>query len=184
MNLKVSEKIWLEYHEKLRAFIRSRVGDDAASVDILQNVFLKMHGGLASLHDATKLRSWLYQIARNAIIDYFRARQPTLEIPEWLAQPEIDPGEKVTQELAKCLLPMIQRLPEKYREAVVLSELQGLTQQEVADAQGTSLSGAKSRVQRGRALLHSMLTECCRFEFDRSGRLADYHRRDENRDSC
>jgi RNA polymerase sigma-70 factor (ECF subfamily) len=172
-----SEQLWQEYHMKLQAFVRSRVADDAASDDILQNVFLKMHAGLSSLKDETKLKSWLYQIARNAIIDHFRDKKPNIDIPEWLSQPETDPAEKVTLELSECLQPMIQRLPEKYREAVILSELQGLTQKEVANAQGTSISGAKSRVQRGRALLKTMLDECCRFEFDHNGRLCDYERK-------
>ncbi len=79
---------------------------------------------------------------------------------------------------------MIQRLPETYREAVILSEIKGLTQKEVAQMQGTSLSGAKSRVQRGRALLKEMLADCCRLEFDHKGRLCDYERKDKACDAC
>ena len=182
--MNTSEKIWQEYHSRLRAFIKSRIIDDTATDDILQNVFLKMHTGLDSLKDETKLKSWLYQIARNAIIDYFRSQKPTVDIPEWFPQPENDPSEKVTQELSECLQPMIQLLSENYREAVILSELRGLTQKEVAKVQGTSLSGAKSRVQRGRALLKNMLAECCRLEFDHSGRLCDYERKDGSCDAC
>jgi RNA polymerase sigma-70 factor, ECF subfamily len=175
--MNMSEKVWQEYHSKLRAFIRSRIIDDTATDDILQNVFLKMHIGLASLKDNTKLQSWLYQIARNAVVDYYRSQRPTIELPDQLQQPEIDNGEKITQELSECLRPMIQLLPETYREAVILSELHGLSQKEVASRQGTSLSGAKSRVQRGRALLKNMLSECCQLEFDHSGRLCDYERK-------
>lgn len=182
--MNTSEKIWYEYHARLRSFIKSRVIDDTATDDTLQNVFLKMHTGLASLQDKTKLKSWLYQIARNAIIDYFRSRKPTVEVPEWLPQPETDSGEKVAQELSKCLQPMIQLLPENYREAIILSELHGLTQKEVAQVQGISLSGAKSRVQRGRVLLKNMLAECCRLEFDHSGRLCDYERKDGACNTC
>jgi RNA polymerase sigma-70 factor, ECF subfamily len=79
---------------------------------------------------------------------------------------------------------MIQLLPENYREAVILSELKGLTQKEVARLQGTSLSGAKSRVQRGRSLLKNMLAECCRLEFDHRGRLCDYEPKGEGSDIC
>jgi len=182
--MNTSENVWQEYHSRLRAFIKSRVSDDAAADDILQNVFLKMHTGLASLKDATKLQSWLYQIARNTVIDYFRSQKPTGEFPDQLQQPETDPGEKVTQELADCLQPMIQRLPETYREAVILSEIKGLTQKEVAQMQGISLSGTKSRVQRGRALLKEMLADCCRLEFDHKGRLCDYERKDKACDAC
>src|SRR5574341_1607213 len=175
--MNTSEKVWQEYHSKLRAFIKRRISDDTATDDTLQDIFLKIHTGLTSLKDETKLQSWLYQIARNAIIDYFRSQRPFVDIPEWLPQPETDPSDKVTHELSECLLPMIQLLPENYREAVILSELRGLTQKEVAKVQGFSLSGAKSRVQRGRALLKNMLAECCRLEFDHNGRLCDYERK-------
>ena len=175
--MNTSEKVWQEYHSRLRSFIKSRIIDDASADDILQNVFLKMHAGLVSLKDETKLQSWLYQIARNAVVDYYRSQRPTVELPDQLPQPVTDNLEKVTQELSECLRPMIQLLPENYREAVILSELQGLSQKEVAKQQGTSLSGAKSRVQRGRALLKSMLSECCQLEFDHSGRLCDYERK-------
>ena len=80
--MNTSEKVWQEYHPRLRAFVKSRIPDDMTADDVLQNVFLKMHTGLASLKDATKLQSWLYQIARNAIIDYYRSQKPTVEIPE------------------------------------------------------------------------------------------------------
>jgi RNA polymerase sigma-70 factor (ECF subfamily) len=79
---------------------------------------------------------------------------------------------------------MIQMLPDNYREAVILSEIKGLTQKEVARVQGTSLSGAKSRVQRGRAQLKEMLAECCRLEFDHSGRLYNYERKGKSCDAC
>lgn len=177
-------RVWQEYHSRLRAFTRRRISDDAATEDILQDVFLKVHSSLASLKDDTKLKSWLYQIARNAIVDYCRSQKPSVDVPEWFPQPETDPGEKITQELAECLQPMIQLLPKKYREAIILSELKGLTQKEVAKVQGISLSGAKSRVQRGRALLKKMLANCCRLEFDHSGRLCDYEHKNGACDFC
>ena len=176
--MSLSESVWQEYQARLRAFIKGRVADASAADDILQEVFLKMHAGLASLRDESKLRSWLYRIARNAIVDHYRARTPTVALPEWLTHPEADPGDQVPQELSACLQPMIQLLPETYREAVILSELQGLTQKEVGRRQGLSLPGAKSRIQRGRALLREMLTDCCRFEFDRRGRVCAYEQKE------
>lgn len=182
--MNTSERVWQEYHSRLRSFIKSRISDDAVTDDILQNVFLKMHIGLASLKDGTKLQSWLYQLTRNAMIDYYRLQKLTVDTPEWLTHSEPDQGEKVTQELSECLHPMIQLLPENYRQAIILSALRGLTQKEVAQAQGISLSGAKSRVQRGRALLQKMLTECCQLEFDHRGQLCDYERKGKSCNAC
>lgn len=182
--MNASEKVWQEYQSGLRSFIMSRIYDGAAADDVLQDVFLKVHVGLNSLKDGTKVKSWLYKIARNAIIDYYRSRKPAEGIPEWLPQPEPDPAEMAAQELSDCLQPMVQLLPEHYREAVILSELRGLTQKEVARAQGISLSGAKSRVQRGRALLKNMLDDCCWLEFDHGGRLSDYERKSGACNAC
>jgi RNA polymerase sigma-70 factor (ECF subfamily) len=182
--MKAVEEIWQEHHARLRAFIKKRIFEDMAADDVLQNVFLKMDAGLTSLNDETKLTSWLYQTTRNAIIDHFRSQKPTEELPEWLPQPVTDPGDQAVRELSACLESMIQRLPKACREAVILSELKGLKHKDVADAQGISLAGAKSRVQRGRARLGKMLAECCRLEFDHQGRLCGYERKDGDYGMC
>lgn len=166
--MNTSENVWRAYHATLRTFIKSRISDDATTDDILQTVFLKMHSGLASLKDATKLRSWFYRIVRNAITDYYRSQKLTVDVPESLTPPEGAAGEKVEQELSECLRPMIQKLPEDYRQALILSELKGYTQREVGRQLGISLSGAKSRVQRGRAMLKDM-AECMAQLEQRSG---------------
>ncbi len=69
---------------------------------------------------------------------------------------------------------MIENLPPTYRAALKLSEIDGLKQKQIAAELGLSLSGAKSRVQRGRALVGDMLTDCCRFERDHRGVMTDY----------
>ena len=126
--MNTSKKVWHEYHSRLCIFIKSKILNDTEVDDILQNVFLKIHTALPSLKDVSKLQSWLYQITRNAIIDYYRLQKSTLEIPEWLTHLVPDPNEKAAQELSTCLQPMIQLLPDIYRETVILSELQGLKQ--------------------------------------------------------
>ena len=96
-----------------------------------------------------KLRFWIYQVTRNAIIDYYRSHKSHVELPETLITPEKDDTETARQEIEGCMLPLIKNLPDGYREAAMLSEIEGLTQKHVAEKLGLSLSGAKSRVQRG-----------------------------------
>ena len=164
------EHIWHEFAVKLGQFIRARVSDPATAEDILQDVFVKIQKQLGQLRDLAKLEGWIYLIARNAIIDHYRTRKETVEVPETLpAEPDANDGE--IQELKASFRRMIYSLPDPYREAVILTELDGLTQQELATRLGISLSGAKSRVQRGRAQLKQMLDECCTFEFDRRGKV-------------
>jgi RNA polymerase sigma-70 factor, ECF subfamily len=170
--METTTQLWNQYHSKLRTFIARRVESGDAD-DILQDVFLKTWRRLPELKDETKLQSWLYQIARNAIIDHYRARRlPTDQIDELPASSDV--SNNAERELAECLRPMIDTLPEQYRDALVLADLDGLTQREIAEREGISLSGAKSRVQRARAMLKDQLDACCRFEFDQRGRLVGY----------
>ena len=175
-----SEQIWHDYHDRLKGFIAARVNDPAETEDLLQEIFLRIHRHLDSVDSAERLQGWLYRIARNAVIDHYRRRRPTVDLPDDLQIPETDDID-VHRELEGCLGPMIAALPEPYCRAVQLTELDGLTQQELADREGLSLSGAKSRVQRGRAMVKSMMLDCCHFEFDQQGRVIDYAGKE---DSC
>ncbi|HUF62222.1 MAG TPA: RNA polymerase sigma factor SigZ [Verrucomicrobiales bacterium] len=166
------EHIWREFSGKLEQFIRTRVTDPATAEDILHDVFVKIQAGLERLRDPAKVQGWIYLIARNAIIDHYRASRVTVELPESLAV-EPDAGNAGEEELTAAFRRMLYSLPEPYREALVLTQLDGLTQQQLADRAGISLSGAKSRVQRGREQLKQMLRECCAFEFDRRGKVMD-----------
>jgi RNA polymerase sigma-70 factor, ECF subfamily len=170
-----TEKVWEEFHPRLKQFILKRIPDEQNAEDILQEVFLKIHARIATLRDEEKLQSWMYQIARNAIADYYREHKATVELSEALLLPE-EP--LVEDDVVKDLLPgvkaMVDSLPDEYREALILTEYEGLTQRELAERLGLSFSGAKSRVQRAREKLRAMLLDCCHFEFDRLGKIIDY----------
>ncbi|MFC1650160.1 RNA polymerase sigma factor SigZ [Candidatus Latescibacterota bacterium] len=179
-----TETIWKEYHDSLFAFIRSRVEDKITAEDILQDVFVKIHSKIHTLKQRTKLKSWIYQIARNAIIDYYRSHKKMYELPESLPAAEPDNSEKARSDIERSLMPMIRKLPDNYREAMILSEIEGLSQKEVAERLGLSLSGAKARIQRGRKALKEMLLDCCQFEFDHHGKFVDYVIKKQNSDNC
>jgi RNA polymerase sigma-70 factor, ECF subfamily len=167
------DQIWRDYHSGLLSFIRRRVGADLAE-DILQDVFVKAHSRLNTLADADRVQSWLYQIARNTIIDYHRTRKSAAPLPDDIAQqPEHDNDEE-WRELGKCVLSMIERLPAGYQEAILLSEIDGLPLKEVAERLNLSLPGAKSRVQRGREKLRDIFLDCCHFKFDHRGKPVDW----------
>jgi RNA polymerase sigma-70 factor (ECF subfamily) len=167
------EHIWHEFAAKLGQFIRARVNDPATAEDIRQDVFVKIQSRLDQLKDPAKLQSWIFLIARNAIIDHYRTRKETVEVPETLPAESDAHDDGDVEELKAAFRRMIFSLPEPYREALVLTEFDGLTQRQLADRLGISLSGVKSRVQRGREQLKQMLHECCAFEFDRRGKVID-----------
>jgi RNA polymerase sigma-70 factor, ECF subfamily len=171
------QHVYEAFHADLRRFVLARVADPGTADDVLQEVYLRIHTHIDSVRDCARLQAWVYQIARNAIIDYYRSRRPAAELPASLPLTE-DPCENdVECELTESLASMVNDLPVKYRQALSLTLYEELTQQEVADRLGISLSGAKSRVQRAREKLKDILLDCCHFEFDRYGAVLDYQER-------
>ena len=170
-------EIWTHLHDSLLSFIKRRVASPGEAEDILQDVFVRVHTSIDGLRDTDRLRSWVYQIARNAVTDYYRARARE-SAPYTESLESTGDGMTPEQELASCIQPLLGALPDEYREAIVLTEIDGLTQKAAAQRAGLSLSGMKSRVQRGRARMRQSLLECCHVELDRRGGIADYEVRD------
>ena len=171
----ITSEIWEAFDDRLRSFVRKHVTDETDAEDILQETYLKIHKSLSSLKQEGRLTAWLFQIARNTIVDYYRQGKTTVDLPQELPDSgdEALSSDPVT-EIASCIRPMVDKLPQSYRQAMLLTVYEGATQRGVAKKLGISLSGAKSRVQRARGKLNDMLLECCHFEFDRRGHIIDY----------
>jgi RNA polymerase sigma-70 factor, ECF subfamily len=169
----MAEDLWHALSGELRSFLRSRVPSDCDADDILQDVFVKIVEKIGSLRDATRIESWVYQIARNAIVDYYRRRtpQPSDPVEEAALACPSPQDDNLNRSVAAWLSSTIARLPETMREAVRLYELEGVSQGEIAKRLGISLSGAKSRIQRGRRQLEKLLHGCCQLELDRRGNV-------------
>lgn len=196
-----SELPWEELHGNLRAFIGRRVRNQADVDDLVQRVLLQIVKGLGSLRDAERLHAWVYRAARNVIVDHYRSSATRREMASGGASafargasadraaeesaipaPSDDDEGAALQELAACLMPMLRQLPPAYREAVTLADLEGMNQADAAERAGVSVSGMKSRIQRGRRQLKAILEECCRVDLDRRGAIVGYEPR--HPDSC
>ena len=172
------ETLWRDYRAQLYRFVVKRVTDAATAEDIVHDVLVRAYERRDTLRSSDRFEQWLYQITRNAIVDHYRARRPTEELPEDLAALDQAGDNSARRELAACIAPLLNSLPDHYRHAVALAELEGRTQQETARVLGLTLPGAKSRVQRGRRMLEEKLLQCCRVEFDTRGGIVDYQSRD------
>jgi RNA polymerase sigma-70 factor (ECF subfamily) len=169
---------WNEIEARLRPYVARRVASSADVDDILQEIFIRVHRSLAKLHDGERFGTWVYRIAQNVIVDSRRARNrdpfPLPDIPERAdADTDDDEISALQDELGSCVALFVARLPSPYREAITLTELEGLTQQQAAGMLGVSLSGIKSRVQRGRKKIREMFDECCRISIDCRGRVVE-----------
>jgi RNA polymerase sigma-70 factor (ECF subfamily) len=170
------DQIWRELAAKLRPFVAKRVrGVDVD--DVVQDVFLRIQRGLPSLRDEQRFGPWIYQLARHAIADHLRsmARHPQAttdpDPPESSPHQHEDDDRAVEREVAAYAALSVATLPSPYREALTLTEIEGLTQKEAAEMLGITLSGMKSRVQRGRQKLRAVVEDCCHIALDARRRV-------------
>ena len=184
---------WAAFQTRLRGYVSRRV-DPASVDDVAGDVLLRLVGHRQALASADNPSAWVLRVAANAIADHHRRRQSEQRALDALqaatdagvdaqdgtgGQPAVDEetAGSPAAALAGCLLPFIRNLPEPYREALLLTDIGGLSQKAAAERLGLSASGMKSRVQRGRTKLKQALLRCCRVEVDGRGGVIDYHRR-------
>ena len=165
---------WAGLEAQLRPFVARRIAPSDID-DVLQNILLRVQRGLGNLHDEERFGPWIYRLARSAIADHHRAvaRQPAgpdnaNNDTETVAT---DEENLVEQELATHVAPFVASLPSPYREALTLTELEGLTQKEAAEMLGVPFSTMKSRVQRGRERLRAIFDACCDISLDARGHV-------------
>ena len=168
------ETIWQDFHSELKGFVVSKVGNTNDADDILQDAFLKIIQNMDKVKEADQLRQYLYGIVRNTTIDHFRAREKNKKIMEGQALFTGAEAQNLNRAIAEsCVKPFINQLPEKYKEALLITEFQNVSQKELAARLDISHSGAKSRVQRGREKLKKLILDCCDLKSDAYGNLSD-----------
>lgn len=163
-------KAWRRHKAEIRGFLAHRAGSVAETDDLLQDVFLK---ALLQGKDFCRLdnpRAWLFHVARNLLIDRLRLSKDQVPLPDDLAA-QSAPGLEPVDLLSHCLPRVLTELSAEDREAIMLCDMQGLTQKDFALHQGLSLPAAKSRVQRARLRLRSQLAEACQVSFDDEGKV-------------
>ena len=182
---------WQELEGQLRPFVARRLGDASDVDDVLQDIYLRIQAGVGTLRDSERFGPWVYQIARSALADHGRSRARQTQPAKGAAEETLAPSQtadenEAEQGLAQNLAVFVAALPSPYREAVTLTELQGMSQKDAAEMLGISLSGMKSRVQRGRQQMRQMLQSCCEIALDARGHVVSYDRRADGKvpDNC
>lgn len=178
------QSIWVELEPPLRRYIRKRVRSGHDADDLLQEVMVRIQRQRRLPPEGRRVR-WALRIAGNLITDHYRSQS----LRQHASLGEMEPGapeqtRPAAADLSQCMLRLVNHLPRAYREALVLSDLEGLTQQAVAERMDLSLSGAKTRIQRARQQLRGLLLDCCEFEQNGRGDIVDYRPRAHTRPVC
>lgn len=165
------ERIWADIHEDLHHFICSRVKHQDHCHDILHDVFLKIAANDRAFNEVNNIKSYVIRIAANTIIDHYRKAKSYEPNPEDAVDQTENFSDHTTVLSNQFLYKTIASLPEPYREALMKTEMEGLSQKDYAEFAGISLSGAKSRVQRAREKLKEQILACCNYGFDKYGNI-------------
>jgi RNA polymerase sigma-70 factor (ECF subfamily) len=175
-DFKSFQAIFDEFQPKILRFVINMIGE-ADAEDVTQEIFIKVNQALPDFRGESKLSTWLYRIATNAALDRMRSpayQQKASTITAEIVEGEVDDrniwtGEKVPvlewqlvrKEMADCIQDFIRKLPKNYRIVLALSELEGLSNQEVADVLGVTTGTVKIRLHRAREQLKKDLIANC-----------------------
>lgn len=174
-----TSNLWKTYHEDIRLFIKSKVKNDHTVDDLIQETFIKVHSNKNKLRDHSKIKPWLFTIARNTVYDYLKEnKQTTGFLKEQIYEETTDHSEK------DCLPELINRLPEKYRKPLLLSDVKGFKQKQIAKQLGIPLSTVKSQIQRARKMIIQGYMDCCDYKLDDKGKLVGETKEKENCKIC
>jgi RNA polymerase sigma-70 factor (ECF subfamily) len=178
--------IYEKFQPKIFHYLRRLLGNQDAE-DLAQEVFAKVSRGLDSFKGQSKLSTWIYRIATNTAIDklrsasFKRSSENTSLIEETTVgdnndsldhtDPPLD-QKVIRKEMSQCVREYIDRLSPEYRTVLVLSELEGFKNREIADILEISLENVKVRLHRARASLKKVLDDGCDFYQNEAGTLA------------
>lgn len=180
------QEIYSEFQPRILHYLSRMMGPEEAE-DVAQEVFEKVNRSLDGFKGQSKLSTWIYRIATNTAIDKLRsasfkqtASQAALEEaegtkaqnnPTGQAQTSVD-QKVIRKEMSECVREYIDRLPPDYSTILILSEIEGFKNKEVADILQISLENVKVRLHRARARLKNELNNGCEFYHNEEGALA------------
>jgi RNA polymerase sigma-70 factor (ECF subfamily) len=181
------QDIYDAFNERIRRYLARLIGA-ADSEDLVQEVFLKVHAALGNFRGDSSLSTWIYRIATNAAMDHLRKSPPLRPEPAGgeASDDEIGPGEEehgaervpsldtqvIRKEMNECIRGIVDGLPENYRAVLVLSDIEGFANKEIADVLGLSMETVKIRLHRARTRLKEELKHHCNFYRDDRNELA------------
>lgn len=175
MNESALFSIHNQFGAKLHDIICKKVRHEDHCHDIMQEVYLKILLNVDKIEQADNTAGYLVKLTNNVVIDHYRKSKqtPQSDLPDALATDEAVQKDQSLQLADCCLRPMIESLPDIYRDALVMTELEGMKHKDYAEKVGISLSNAKVRVQRAKEKLKEVIMQCCSYDFDKYGNIVD-----------
>jgi len=178
------DQIWQDYSGALRGFLRKRVANEADVDDLLQEILIKTHAHLSDVRDPAALRAWLFKVARNTTVDFYRTRGKAQSIDAddlWYGHAE---EASALRDLEGCVGVFLSALPEQDAALLRAVDLEGRRQKDVAAEMGLAYSTLKSRVKAARDKMADQYRACCAMALGAQGEILDYAPREKRCGGC
>ena len=174
-SLTTPESAFRDFRQALSRFLTKRLDNSDDVQDLLQEVFVRVLRNENALKEANIPLAWLYSVTQSVLVDHYRKNNRTplcvnKDMNEVIAH---EPGDDFHAEFDNCLRPLVNNLPENYRDVLIYTDLEGRKQTEFAIENSLNPSTVKSRVQRGRKMLKQAILNCCSVEYDNQENLVE-----------
>lgn len=160
-------KAWHDHQSELKGYLIHRLADRDLAEDMLQDVFLKAMRAGEHFCSLDNPRAWLFQVARNAVVDHLRLAKEAVPLADDLVQEE--PTLAPVEALAECLERVLAELPPDDRDIIRRCDLEKTTLRLYAETHDLTLPAAKSRIRRARQRMRDAMVRHCRVRFDDAG---------------
>ncbi|GIQ61241.1 RNA polymerase sigma factor SigZ [Flavobacterium collinsii] len=165
-------EVWEDYKSSLLGYVKKRIDDPDDAKDILQEVLLKSYQYCSNGKEVIYLKSWLYKITQNAILDYYK-KTNNKRITDFDIKEEIE-EQSLIGEASDYVKVLLRLIPDKYAKPLYMSDIEGVDQKLIAKQLQLSLPNTKSRIQRARVKLKDKFLECCIVGFNESGEMDSF----------
>jgi len=175
------QSVFSEFQKPVYNYVLRMVKDRSLAEELTQDVFIKTYKSLSEFRGESKVSTWIFRIATNACLDYFRSRPHkkdektdllspddllTSTLPDGEQKPPEADEELINVEMSSCVREYIDNLPDEYRAVILLHDIQGFTNPEIAGITGTTLENVKIRLHRARRKMKEVFSSGCSFYRD------------------
>jgi len=189
------QSVFSEFQKPVYNYVLRMVKDHSLAEELTQDIFVKTYNSLSEFRGDSKVSTWVFRIATNACLDYFRSKPHRKDertdllssedllnttLPEGHRKPPTAEEELISAEMSSCVLGYIDDLPEEYRAVILLHDLQGFTNAEIARITGITLENVKIRLHRARRKMKEVFSTKCSFYRDERNVLRCVQKEDDD----
>lgn len=175
-NATETTNLWKNHSNELWAYFKNRVNNSSDAEDLLQELYIRIHINCNKISTLKSTSAWIYTIAQNLLIDYYRRKgiKPTDKLDASLAEQFNLESNITIKEGLQDLKSILSDIRKDYYQIIWSVLIQGESISHYATKHDLPINTVKSHLQRAKKILHERIETCCHLSYDNSGKIIDY----------